>query len=965
MALRTFGRLLLVTALFLAPSCHPRHGVLVVAGDTGSNEDVDEDSSSDGVPTSSGKTAQEKQDVFLQCLNSMFHADKDLDDALNMEEYKLFLKYFSSQLYPHPIFHDGYVTQQIRELFKILVQASGNGERGISINVYGSKIEQMPNLEEEQFDTLQSMCSMTENAFKLLASRTESPKVMVFQFEMMEPRDGDSGDGMHVKIKPLLRETGQARHGQQPKGLFGPGDKERTPEDYAATEEPQEDDFFVELRKEMDELEGNNTNTTEPDGNLTNTSSILDEYLDALDAYLNNDTNLNNDTAPAHHPNTTNATFLNSTSNGDVLVLDDDDDDDSVFNVTMDDDIVSSILQNETSPDPILNKSNVVQAINATNDDVFVDDDTFDDDGVFNSTTDIIIYDDDYGGVNETTLDKPNTTAPEVGNVTGATNETNETTLPQLHSGFTSNVTINANSNSSGTSFDDDDAIAWNESYREIQYQKNKKELEEWKKQVLKEKKRIHDEHVAKKKHDKDAAKAKAPQRKKEAEEEQHDKNVTRVPHNDTNTTGLHLHINTSSLPLHLNMTKLHMHLNDTEPMRPEDDDDDDKDDLVVNSIEDPYEYIGNMTIQFNLTTETDSDVLNLTMDELLNEIFDDDDDDTVVIDEDGEDSQILSIHTSFIISNTHGKKDVDVPINSDSTLHKAFGDFVVLLIGTVCDKAGVGRNYGNCTVTDHTEASKANMKESKEDKAVEPDERQRRLLHSGERELVEGAKFRERHGVKFDYTVLNPELYEILDVDCPVRIAGLHDMLQCQTVYAHYNLLLKHLDGHLEEIEKNYMMITWKGIREGRLDRSLLVMNPETIFAVEGIGHNVFPSSHRHHGVHGRDKHKKKAGAAADANGQNETDTESRRRIQSAPEDDLEDLYLAELLAEEGHRPQQTRSLNREGTGTSDEEDLIESAKRTKNTAGGWTSSAVSSSSKLALLAILIALINAAGILL
>ena len=59
---------------------------------------------------------------------------------------------------------------------------------------------------------------------------------------------------------------------------------------------------------------------------------------------------------------------------------------------------------------------------------------------------------------------------------------------------------------------------------------------------------------------------------------------------------------------------------------------------------------------------------------------------------------------------------------------------------------------------------------------------------------------------------------------------------------------MLHGLDGDLRDIEKNFMMITWKGIRDGRLDRSLLVVDPDTIFAVEGIGHEAFPSTHRHH---------------------------------------------------------------------------------------------------------------------
>jgi hypothetical protein len=68
-----------------------------------------------------------------------------------------------------------------------------------------------------------------------------------------------------------------------------------------------------------------------------------------------------------------------------------------------------------------------------------------------------------------------------------------------------------------------------------------------------------------------------------------------------------------------------------------------------------------------------------------------------------------------------------------------------------------------------------------------------------------------------------------------------------CQTVFAHFNLVLHGLDGDLREVEHNYMIIIAKGINHGRLRDSLQMIDPASIFHIEGVGEKAFPSLHHH----------------------------------------------------------------------------------------------------------------------
>lgn len=118
---------------------------------------------------------QKKQDVFLACLNALSHADEDRDNRINKHEYKLFLKYFSHHLYTNPVLEDGPLPESMRALFDDLVLASGvdasDYDSG-SMDVLGSKVEDMPKVGTERFEDLHDVCDLTIEGLKEQAAKT-------------------------------------------------------------------------------------------------------------------------------------------------------------------------------------------------------------------------------------------------------------------------------------------------------------------------------------------------------------------------------------------------------------------------------------------------------------------------------------------------------------------------------------------------------------------------------------------------------------------------------------------------------------------------------------------------------------------------------------------------------------------------------------------------------------------------
>ena len=69
--------------------------------------------------------------------------------------------------------------------------------------------------------------------------------------------------------------------------------------------------------------------------------------------------------------------------------------------------------------------------------------------------------------------------------------------------------------------------------------------------------------------------------------------------------------------------------------------------------------------------------------------------DSSVSLDEDGPDVQVLSIHSSFVISNVDGITAKDVDTSPTGNLQKAYRQFLHDMLSAVCDKAG--EHYKHC----------------------------------------------------------------------------------------------------------------------------------------------------------------------------------------------------------------------------------------------------------------------------
>ena len=130
--------------------------------------------------------------------------------------------------------------------------------------------------------------------------------------------------------------------------------------------------------------------------------------------------------------------------------------------------------------------------------------------------------------------------------------------------------------------------------------------------------------------------------------------------------------------------------------------------------------------------------------------------------------------------------------------------------------------------------------------------------------------------------SLLDVELYEIHDTDCPMDYATTGkpnrcdvDLVRnnrrlihshffspiitggtplCQTIYAHYDLLVLNLDGDVDEIEENYMLVTETATNEGLLEKSLEAVSDTSAYTVEQAGSKPFTGS----------KHKNTGGAEA-----------------------------------------------------------------------------------------------------
>lgn len=71
-----------------------------------------------------------------------------------------------------------------------------------------------------------------------------------------------------------------------------------------------------------------------------------------------------------------------------------------------------------------------------------------------------------------------------------------------------------------------------------------------------------------------------------------------------------------------------------------------------------------------------------------------------------------------------------------------------------------------------------------------------------------------------------------------------------CQIVYAHFDVLISHLEGNLHEIESQYRAMVKHGIQDGLLQASVDATDKQAHpdFHIEGAGAHSYPLENMHH---------------------------------------------------------------------------------------------------------------------
>ena len=102
---------------------------------------------------------KKSEDDLLLCLDSMFHSDRDRDDALTLGEYKSFVKYYSSRAFGNDD-SSALLSEDLKDLFEVLVHYSSAHDRtGLeSINIKGSDPSETPFVKKTRLEELRTMC---------------------------------------------------------------------------------------------------------------------------------------------------------------------------------------------------------------------------------------------------------------------------------------------------------------------------------------------------------------------------------------------------------------------------------------------------------------------------------------------------------------------------------------------------------------------------------------------------------------------------------------------------------------------------------------------------------------------------------------------------------------------------------------------------------------------------------------
>ena len=97
----------------------------------------------------------------------------------------------------------------------------------------------------------------------------------------------------------------------------------------------------------------------------------------------------------------------------------------------------------------------------------------------------------------------------------------------------------------------------------------------------------------------------------------------------------------------------------------------------------------------------------------------------------------------------------------------------------------------------------------------------------------------------------MSPFLYLNHNFVVSIELYRVGPMPLCQIVYAHFDVLVPHLDGNMAEIEHKYVEMVQHAIQHGMLEESLETVDPQEkhTFHIEGVGKHRYPLENMHGG--------------------------------------------------------------------------------------------------------------------
>ncbi|CAB9498823.1 expressed unknown protein [Seminavis robusta] len=162
----------------------------------------------DGYCTEEEQRQAMDQDVFYKCVRRISAADENGDDLLDRHELTHFIKGFSWSLFVVSPFPNGTGTlkeDEMNDLFASLVNLTGHRVNELGqdrIDVYGSNIQDMPEIDQERFQLLHAICDHVVQAFEeyqplwelYQEGETEPPKFMVLEKVKQHPLENTADE---------------------------------------------------------------------------------------------------------------------------------------------------------------------------------------------------------------------------------------------------------------------------------------------------------------------------------------------------------------------------------------------------------------------------------------------------------------------------------------------------------------------------------------------------------------------------------------------------------------------------------------------------------------------------------------------------------------------------------------------------------------------------------------------------